>query len=143
MMDAIKQLMNHIEVEEVRAGQPLRFSEACTTNDRIWQGDLALTITDGSIPDTHVKADKPTVQLVKGNTIGARHCLDSLEGVDMYVPTEWTEESLVGPILVMNKERSVVHPIHGDVTVPAGFSVSCTYQREYDEEQKRERRARD
>lgn len=145
---SIKEIVEHAakikngEHDKVQPGQPLQFSEACTVNDRIWQGDLALTISD-SVPEGYVKLDKLVQKLVPGDNVGARHVLDSLDGVEMYVPKEWNEESLIGPYLILTKDRTVTHPVHGDVTIPAGFSVHCTYQREYDKEQERERRARD
>lgn len=134
-------------LETVKPGQPLRFTEASDVNDRIWQGDLALTITANKIPAGYVKEKKPRTQLVPGKTIGAKHCLDSLEGVEMYVPKgfNWENEgdSLAGPWCRLKAERTVMHPVHGSVTIPKGFCFQADYQREYDEELKRERRARD
>ena len=129
--------------EMIKPGQPVRFTEACVPGDRIWQGDLALTIRM-SVPKTgYVLVKDAGVQLVVGNTEGAKHCLDSMEGVKFYAPMDWNEESLKGPILVLSQERTVLHPTHGNVTMPAGFIVECTYQREWDREQAREARARD
>ena len=131
------------EHETVKAGQPFRITEACTVNDRVCQGDFNITVAEDKVPEGYILAENPQKQLVFGNNIGARHCLDSLEGVEMYVPENWNEESLNGPFLRLSQERTIEHPKHGDVTIPAGFAINCTYQREYDEEQKRERRARD
>lgn len=131
--------------EQVKPGQRVRFTEAATTNDTIRQGDLYLTIVD-AVPKNYAKVEKPKAadkQLVPGNTTGARHCLDSLAGVTLYRPEKWSEESLDGPCLVLSKARTVEHPIHGAVEIPAGFTVLCRYQREFDSEQRRERRARD
>lgn len=141
MQEFVKKIANN-EHETVKPGQPVRFTEACTEGDRIWQGDLALTIIK-KIPNDYKLADNPSNQLVVGNTEGARHCLDSLDGVALYLPNNWNEESLQGPVLVLNQERTVLHPTHGNVTIPTGFTVHCTYQREWDKEQERERRARD
>jgi len=130
------------EHETVKPGQPVRFTEACMPGDRIWQGDLALTIRT-SVPSNYNLADKPSVQLVVGNTEGSKHCLDSLNNVDIYLPPVWNAESLKGPVLVVKQETTVLHPTHGDVTIPEGFIVECTYQKEWDKEQAREARARD
>ena len=130
------------ELEQVRPGMALRFTEACQDNDRIWQGDLALTIRSKR-PSGYQLAESPQLQLVPGNTQGSKHCLDNLSGVDVYLPENWNEESLVGPWLVCREEKTILHPVHGSVTIPAGMSVHCSYQREWDLEQKRERRARD
>lgn len=130
------------ELEQVRPGMPLRFTEACQDNDRIWQGDLALTVCS-KCPQNYVLADKPALQLVPGTTQGSKHCLEDLDGVTVYLPKEWNDESLVGPWLSFSKEKTIVHPTHGPVTVPAGMSVLCTYQREWDKELQKDRRARD
>lgn len=147
--NVIDQIQKHAKriadgAERVSPGMPLAFTDACTAGDCIWQGDLGLIISESSNPPRgYQKADKPTEQLVPGNTVGARHCLDSLDGVEMYLPKVWNEESLQGPFLVFSEERKVLHPTHGCVTIPAGFSVECVYQREWDKIQAAERRARD
>lgn len=130
------------EIENVYPGMNLRFTEACTVNDRIWQGDLALTVAT-SVPKEYKLAEDFDGQLVKGNNQGARHCLDSTDGVEVYLPPGWNEESLDGPFLVFNREATILHPKHGNVTVPVGFIINCTYQREHDKELQRERRAKD
>jgi hypothetical protein len=133
------------ENETVSPGKPARFTEASTPHDGIWQGDLGLEIVK-SVPDGYIRVTKPKVadkQLVPGTTQGARHCLDSLRGVTIYRPAEWSEESLDGPCLVLSAERTILHPTHGSVTIPAGFTVKCRYQREWDKEQAAARRTRD
>ncbi len=129
----------------VKPGQPERFTAAATVGDSIRQGDLYVTIWE-AVPADYVRIEKPKEidkQLVPGNTVGAKHCLDSLDGVELYRPQNWTEESLEGPFLRLTKERTVIHPTHGHVTIPAGFGAICDYQREQDQEEKKERRARD
>lgn len=140
-------VLGHMEdhMESVAPGQPARFTEACQAGDAIWQGDLCIALAD-RIPDGYVKVEHPEesdLQLVPGNTVGARHCLDSLDGVELYRPQDWGSESLNGPAFVLTEERTVLHQKHGDVTIPAGFTVVTGYQREWDAEQKRERRAKD
>jgi hypothetical protein len=148
-MNVIEQIEQHCQriadgSERVYPGMPMRFTEACVPGDCIWQGDLGLVISDSKKPPNgYVKPEKPSVQLVPGNTVGSKHCLDTLDGVEMYVPKKWNEETLDGPFLVIEKEVNVLHPTHGTVTIPAGFNVQCYYQREYDRELERERRARD
>lgn len=125
--------------------QPVRFTEASTVGDAFWQGDLCIGITD-KIPADYIRVDSPAAmdaQLVPGNTAGARHCLDSMDGVELYRPRGWGGESLRGPAFILSQERTIVHPKHGHVTIPAGFIVLTGYQREYDAEQRLERRARD
>lgn len=129
----------------VRPGLPHRLSDAAVAGDIGWQGDLKLTVID-KIPDGFELVKKPTDidrQLVPGNTQGARHCLDSLAGVKLYRPTIWPDSGLVGPCFVLTEERTIEHPTHGHVTIPAGFTIQCGYQREWDAEQKRERRNAD
>ncbi len=143
----IERIQKHAEMlrESVRPGQPFRFSEASTPNDCVWQGDLGLVIID-RIPTGYCRVDNPTDkdrQLVIGNTQGARHCLDSLTGVVLYHPRKWDADSLIGPCFTLTEERTVQHPTHGPVTIPAGFSVQAIYQREWDKEQRKARRSRD
>lgn len=147
----IQELEEHVKKtvngthDRLRAGQPYRISEAASVGDRGWQGDLRIEIVD-KIPSDYVRVENPKpvdCQLVPGNNIGSRHCLDSLEGVELYRPKVWNDEVLTGPAFVLHQERTICHPTHGDVTIPAGFTVVTGYQREYDKEQQRERRARD
>lgn len=129
----------------VMPGRPERFTDAAQAGDVIAQGDLYLMIVDG-VPADYKRVPKAKTidrQLVPGNTIGARHCLDSLVGVALYRPEKWDGEDLRGPCLVLTKERTILHPTHGDVTIPAGFTVLCGYQPEFDAEERKERRARD
>lgn len=129
----------------VMPGRPERFTDAAQAGDTIAQGDLYLMIVD-SVPSGYTRVLKPKVidkQLVPGNTVGSRHCLDSFVGVAIYRPEKWGGEDLRGPCLVLTKERVVLHPTHGDVTIPAGFTVLCGYQPEFDAEERKERRARD
>lgn len=131
--------------ETVKPGMPACFTEACTPGDRIWQGDLSLTIVD-AVPPDYVEIVDPTDadrQLVPGNTQGSRHCLRSLDGVRLFRPKNWGGESLQGPALVLEKEATIEHPTHGAVSSPAGFMILCGYQRAWDQEQRAERRAKD
>lgn len=131
---------------KVHPGQPHRISEAASVGDGVWQGDLGIEIV-AKVPADYVRVKNPKaseLQLVPGNTEGAKHCLDSCDGVVMHRPKGWPNaESLVGPCLTLTKERTILHPKHGNVTIPAGFTVLCRYQREYDAELKRERRNAD
>lgn len=137
-----KDMESHLEA--VRPGLPFRFTEAATIGDGVWQGDLGLEIV-AAVPADYVKAKKKSRQLVPGNTRGSKHCLDSLDGVELFYAPAWpaSAESLQGPAFVLTKERTVTHPVHGDVTIPAGFTVLCRYQREFDSELRRERRNAD
>lgn len=151
MITAIEQIEKH--AERIRSGEhdkigpgiPLRMSDALSVGEGVAQGDLMLIVAN-AIPSGYVRITSPNAidkQLVPGNTVGAKHCLDSLAGVKLYRPAEWTEESIDGPCIVTTKERTVLHPTHGAVKIPAGMTVVCHYQREFDAEQRRERRARD
>lgn len=142
-MVELQEIQDHLDT--VSPGQPSSFTAACVPGDAIDQGDLRLVVVNevplGWEEVTHPKGGDR--QLVPGNTKGSRHCLDSLDGVNLFLPKEWNEESLNGPCFVVTKERVVLHPVHGAVTIPAGFTILCRYQREYDKELKKERRARD
>ena len=130
----------------VGPGRPERISEAASVGDEAWQGDLGLVVVEGLPPDDYELVVNPTqqdMQLVPGNTQGARHCLDSLDGVTMYRPADWGPESLAGPWLLFSQERQILHPTHGHYTIPAGMAISCTYQRAWDKELQQARRAAD
>lgn len=148
--NVIESLQSHVkkiqngEHESVHPGQPARFTEACQAGDGIWQGDLGLELVD-KVPDGYAKVDhkERNMQLVPGNTQGSRHCLDSLSGVEVYLPQNFNEESLQGPCLVLSKERTVLHPTHGPVTLLANSIILCRYQREWDKELQKQRRQQD
>lgn len=113
------------------------FTEACTRMDRIWQGDVAFTLKNKSdMPADYVKWDNPpaNLQLVHGSDVGSMHCLDSMDGVEAYVPMGWDQESMKGPFLVLSENREGLHPKHGDVGLLAGTCVHVTYARELDKE---------
>lgn len=142
MTAIITDMESHLET--VAPGQPFSFTEAASVGDGCWQGDLGLEVVAG-VPAGYELASKPSTQLVPGATQGSRHCLDSLKGVKLYLPEGWPTptDQLAGPVFVLSKPRTVTHPVHGDVSIPAGFTIRCRYQREYDAEQRRERRAAD
>jgi len=151
MLTEIEQIQKHAESikngehDKIGPGVPLTMSPALTAGEGVAQGDLNLIVAD-KVPSGYQKISKPKAidkKLVPGNTVGAKHCLDALAGVTLYRPAVWTEESMDGPCIVTTKERTVLHPTHGAVTIPAGMTIVCHYQREYDAEQARERRAMD
>lgn len=148
-METIERLQRHAkkiasgEHEKVKPGMEFRLTEAAAAGDGVWQGDLGLEVAAGRPPKGYVKTIRPHLKLVPGQTDGAKHCLDSTDGVEMWVPTEWTEDSLVGPFMRFSAERTITHPVHGPVVIPAGLSILCRYQREWDRELAKERRARD
>lgn len=131
----------------VQPGRPERLSEAASVGDTVAQGDLYLMVVD-RVPEHYetVKRPKKTdAQLVPGVTQGARHCLSDVRAVSLYRPQGWGQDdaSLLGPCFVVKREVTVQHPTHGDVTIPAGFTILCGYQPEFDAEQRRERRNAD
>ena len=132
------------EHDKIGPGVPVTMSNALVAGEGVAQGDLNIIVAD-AVPRDYVLIEKQSndKQLVPGNTVGAKHCLDSLSGVNLYRPEKWSEESLDGPCLVLTQERTILHPTHGAVTVPAGMTVVCHYQREWDRELANERRARD
>lgn len=131
---------------KVSPGQPLAFTGAENDGDTLPQGDLYLVWREwDAAPEGYALREGGSVQLVPDNTVGAKHCLDSLDGVAVFDPPGYGPgyESLAGPVLVTEKEARISHPTHGPVTIPAGSVVECRYQANYDEQLKRERRALD
>ena len=98
------------------------------------QGDIYLKkladIPEGAQPIS------PRLQLVPGVSMGSRHCLDSLAGIQMF--TVATPTPLDGPVLVLSQERAITHPKHGDLCgLPAGAVIQIIYQRAYATEVRR------
>lgn len=138
--EVMEKFQGHLE--SVCPGQPAEFTEACVPGDIIWQGDLGIEMVE-SIPAGYKKGKGAVSQLVPGNTQGARHCLNTTEGVKMYFPSNYGQEDcLNGPAVEVSGGQVVTHPVHGDVTLSKG-TYRFDYQREYDAEMKRERRALD
>ena len=134
-------------LEKVKPGMEACFTDGCVEGDAIWQGALLLVIS-GDIPEDFVVNSDPKRdirQLVPGNTIGAKHCLESLEGIQVFYPKEWNAESLLGPFISVASGHTAVvtHPVHGNVLIPGRFNVQTYYQKEYDKEMEKERRAKD
>lgn len=132
-------------LESIEHGKPERLSNAMTVNEYFPQGDVYFGPVE-KVPSSYERVGNPSKedqQLVPGNTIGSRHCLDSLDGVELYHPKEWSEESLLGPVIVFNKERTVLHPTHGNITVPEGMTIQFAYQRNYNQQLKAEQKAID
>lgn len=132
-------------IETVEPGQPATFTAGCTVGDGIWQGDLGIEIV-AAVPEDYVRVAAPKeadLQLVPGNTQGARHVLDAFDGVELYRPDPWDGEGLRGPCLVVSRTRVIGHPTHGPVTLLPGFIYNCRYQREWDQEQRAARRTQD
>lgn len=130
---------------KMQPGEPHYMTGAESVGDTVCQGDFWIVVAD-KVPETGFKLDKKAIQLVPGNTEGAKHCLKPAgeNSVDVYVPEVWDDDSLTGPYLVVKSAGVVVeHPKHGNVHLCKDTVYRCVYQREYDKEQKRERRARD
>jgi hypothetical protein len=147
-------LVQQSAAERIDRSAPQQFPEAASLGDGIRQGDCYLELTEivngrvrvfdrdehGNIVGSHladiVGVESPSLQIAVGTTQGARHCLDSLEGVTVYRLAEPTE--LDGPILLLQQERTLQHPEHGHWILPADGRVYNTgYQRMYAEELQR------
>lgn len=96
------------------------------------QGDILIVALD-KVPNKSALVKQPVSQLAPGNTQGSRHCLDSLEGVQVW---EQKETPLDGPVIVSDREFTVTHPEHGDVTFQPGI-YAVVYQRAFAEELRR------
>jgi len=133
--------------EKVKPGMDAYFTEACVEGEGIWQGDLLLVIAGDTLGEGFGKnhAQEDNHQLVPGETVGSRHCLENLDGIEVFYPKEWNEDSLIGPYFTVAKGTTaiVTHPTHGNVHIPGGFNIQCYYQKEQDREQEKVRRALD
>jgi hypothetical protein len=139
-----KKIANN-EHESIRPGMPVTIPDSWMINEGVAQGDLIIGIID-EVPSNYSLVKSPTnldKQLVPGNTEGAKHCLDSLDGLKLYHPNNWpqsAEETLNGPIIITERNVKVVHPKHGPVTIPSGRTILFQYDKEWDLIQKKERR---
>jgi hypothetical protein len=126
------------QAERIKSDETQRFPDAASVGDSHRQGDVYITLLN-AVPENAVREKKPSTQLAPGTTQGSRHYLDSLAGVTMYrIPNPGM---LDGPIIECETERTITHPEHGDVVLPAGI-YGISYQRNLDAEE-RERRVQD
>jgi hypothetical protein len=119
--------------EQIRNDETQRFPIAASVGDTARQGDLYIELL-AAVPKGANVIVNPSPQLAPGTTQGSRHILDSLEGVSMY--TLDMPSVLDGPILALAIERTVTHPEHGDVVLPAGV-YGVTYQKQHADELRR------
>lgn len=124
-----RNLKHHAET--IKNDEPQRV-ETWSPGDAWAQGDVLFVCLD-RVPDGAIEIPG-TIQLAPGETQGSRHCLDSLNGITSYRLAEPTP--MDGPILKADREFTVPHPEHGDVTFPAGV-VGVVYERAYADELRR------
>lgn len=115
------------QADRIKSDELQNFPEAATPGDSFRQGDIYLTLLPG-VPANAVPA-KAVEQLAPGTTQGSRHCLDSLKGVKMFTIAGAGE--LDGPVVLITEPRTITHPEHGDVRLPAGC-YGVRYQRNLD-----------
>ena len=133
------------EHEQIKPGTPVHLTGAESVGDVVCQGDFWIVVAE-KIPSKGFKLSPGQVQLVVGNTEGAKHCLNtqSAELVEVYIPEGWDAESLQGPFLNVKGDGVVIlHPKHGHVHLVKNTVYECLYQKEWDKMQKAERRSRD
>lgn len=141
-------------VEKVQPGMPQHLTSAHDVNDGVWQGDLAIVKHDGTIPSHYKLVEHPTDQdrqlVPKGGGPGSHHRLKSLNGVKIYRPEQWGKNPIdtEGPIVIFDRPNAIVHESgtshpHGTVHIDDPMAISCTYQRNWNAEQREARRAAD
>ena len=119
-------------------GRVVAAAAAATPGDSWRQGDVYITLLAG-LPEEVVSEGQPGLQLAPGTSQGSRHCLDNLDGVQVYRLRR--PGMLDGPILATTRERTITHPEHGDLVLPPG-TYAISYQRSMDAEE-RQRRVED
>lgn len=124
---------NHATIATMSAGDVLR------------QGDLYILALDKAILD-----GKPagTCQLAPGTTQGSRHIVEgdcdvlivdpdrAKKVINRLVPSTKGQQLFIGPMIVARSEVTIVHPEHGDRSIPAGVYLT-TYQRTWAQEIRR------
>lgn len=128
--NAFKDVRSH--AESIKNDAPQRI-EVMSENDAWAQGDILLTCLSG-LPQGCKRIDKPETQLAPGTTQGSRHCLDSLSDIEMFSLTNATP--LDGPVIKSDRQFTVEHPEHGNITLPPGV-YGVTYQRAFAAELRR------
>lgn len=125
------------QAEAIRNNETQRVSAGAGAGDSFVQGDVYFTVLE-SLPPGCVPAKLDAdLQLAPGNTQGSRHRLDSLDGVAvMRLPDPSIFD---GPVLVLTEERTVTHPEHGHVVLPANRIYAVSYQRDLDAEEREQR----
>ena len=141
------------EHDVIEPGMPFSFHEGMLPGEGVWQGDFRICLSKDVWPadtsaDSWEQVDfdsDAALQLVPGQTVGSRHCLDDSAGVTLFRPKGWgaSYEGLLGPVLHVTEARTITHPTHGDVHLLPNESYDCHYARVWDEEQQRERRSID
>jgi hypothetical protein len=119
--------------ERIKSDEQQRFPEAASAGDVFRQGDLYIWKID-EFPGDWREDTRADLQLAIGTSQGARHVLDSRDGVRIFQHPQQTE--LDGPILQLAEERVLTHPEHGDVVLPPGC-YEITYQRQFADELRR------
>lgn len=100
----------------------------------VWaQGDIGIVRLE-SVPPTAIAIKKPSTQLAPGDTQGSRHCLESLDGLQLFTCSD--AGPLDGPVIDAPNGMRVNHPEHGDVTFRPGV-YGIIYQRQHAEELRR------
>lgn len=128
-------LLKTIQSEAVINDSEQAFPVAATPDsDFVRQGDVYIWLKSRLHQDA--KRIKPVLQLAPGTTKGSRHCLDSLEGVEMFEIAD--ADALQGPYIKLNCERVIEHPEHGNWRLPVGI-YEITYQRAFAKELRRVR----
>lgn len=122
------------QAERIKNDAPQRFPDAASPGETWRQGDVYITLLE-AVPAGAVESEA-SAQVAIGDTTGSRHCLDSLECVRMFRPPNAGQ--LDGPIIQIDRERTITHPEHGDVILPAGI-YRIHYQRDLDAEEREQR----
>ncbi len=121
------------QAHEIKCDETQYFPEAANFGDTFRQGDIYIEKIE-SVSNQFKLNRNHAAQLAPGTTKGSRHILDSLDGVAIYTDPE--ANALIGPVLLTTEKRTVVHPEHGDVILPAGC-YAITYQRAYADDLRR------
>lgn len=147
--EAISSIQQHADAiregrEKIRPGDPAYFTPGCVPGERIWQGDLCITLAsfDTALQVKQVPAPKDGALVPDNGTVGSHHRLDSLDGVIFIRSLPTKDNSLDGPAFIVAQPRVITHPKHGHVHLCPG-TYEIGYQRELDRDLQAERRARD
>lgn len=135
-------IKNH--AEKIASNKPQRFPEAASDGEFFRQGDIYVWNREkmfpqgsGVTPEGFERLKEFDTQLALGFTQGARHVLDSDAGVIAFRRKE--ANALQGILFVTTEERTITHPEHGHLVLPASDTkhgcnaYEITFQRAYAE----------
>lgn len=126
----VKEAVEASDLENIALGKDIEITENMVDfGEGYAQGDVLL-IRMRELPSDARKLRNPSPKIAEGNTQGANHIWDSMEGVTVYESQSMAAANpLFGAIYKLDKKRTLTHPGHGHHTYFGGSLWYSTFQR--------------